>query len=383
MNRLSDRLAQIRKSGIELIKTRTAESRESNACPPGEKWQQTADFAWERQLIYPSILPEELNSGFILPVGTRSDELVFYDLETTGLSSGAGNTAFLIGLGWQRRENFLLTQLFLADYPGETEMLERFAHLTKAHRHHLSYNGLSFDSQVLNTRFLLNRLPPPSSTQIDLLHPARRLWRRLLPNLGLKTVETDILNFFRPDDLPGNEAPEAWFRWLKDKPDRIEGVFQHNADDIVSLARLLARMEEWGQYNPQKQTPRPEGVFPRYMGMARQWEKSNSGKAFQWLESGWMDGDVNCGLELANRYKRRRNFLPAVEIWDVIHNAYSSNLRAAVELAMYWEHHQKDPRQALKIVNDLEDRIVAPKQKDALLHRKLRLENKIHQVNKN
>ena len=199
-----------------------------------------------------------------------------------------------------------------------------------------------------------------------------------MPNLGLKTVETDILNFFRPDDLPGNEAPEAWFRWLKEKPDRIEGVFQHNADDIVSLARLLARMEEWGQYNPQTNSPRPEGVFPRYMGMARQWEKSNSGRGFQWLESGWMDGDVDCGLELASRYKRRGNLLSAVEIWEVIHETYSGNLHAAVELAMYWEHHQKDPRQALKIVNDLEDRIMTPKQKDALLHRKMRLEKKIH-----
>ena len=172
MNRLADRLTQIKESGIGLIKPRTAEPRKLNTCPPGKKWKQTADCAWERQLIHPSILPEELKSGFILPAGTRSDELVFYDLETTGLSGGAGNTAFLIGLGWQRRGDYLLTQLFLADYPGETEMLKRFARLTEAHRHHLSYNGLSFDSQVLNTRFLLNRLPRrlPLKSTFSILH---------------------------------------------------------------------------------------------------------------------------------------------------------------------------------------------------------------------
>ena len=172
-------------------------------------------------------------------------------METTGLSGGAGNTAFLIGVGYQSEDVFTVIQIFLADYPGEAAMLERYEKIIEEDRPQISYNGRSFDSQVLKTRFLLNRMPPPFRPQVDLLYPARRLWGTLLPNVALGTLEKEVLGVFREDDLPGREAPDAWFSWLKGNTDRIEGVFRHNAEDIVSLAKLAAKMEDWGNVEPE------------------------------------------------------------------------------------------------------------------------------------
>ncbi len=48
----------------------------------------------------------------------RSDSLVFLDTETTGLSGGTGTYVFLVGIGFQSKEGFIVQQFFLQD-PGE------------------------------------------------------------------------------------------------------------------------------------------------------------------------------------------------------------------------------------------------------------------------
>ncbi|RLW69176.1 MAG: hypothetical protein B6D68_02455 [spirochete symbiont of Stewartia floridana] len=345
--------------------------------PPGADWRQTAEFVWERCLDYPAILPGILDSGFILPPHTKSAELVVYDLETIGLSGGAGNTAFLIGLGNQTGRFYRLTQLFLADYPGEAAMLSRYGRLTENHALHVSYNGLSFDSQVLRTRFLLNRLPPPSSSQSDLLYPARRLWRGRLPSLSMKSVEAGVLGFFRNDDLPGSEAPEAWFSWLDGHPDRIDGVFRHNADDVLSLARLLARLEEWGEAVPSDSRTWPAGTTPSSRGMARQWERNNSDREIQWLQAGWFGGNTDCGHELAFRMKRRGDYSQAVEIWKEINASPAGDYRSAIELAKYWEHRRHNPGNALASIERLDEPLATIRQEEELAHRRKRLWRKL------
>ncbi|MCK5734860.1 MAG: ribonuclease H-like domain-containing protein [Spirochaetaceae bacterium] len=277
MSSLSQRLDRLRKAGGRLSRTNPSRPAPSTAGsfiePPGRDWENIADGAWERSIVYPGLLPDVFKNPFVLTGEIPGEKMMFYDLETTGLSGGAGNIAFLIGLGMQESGNFTVTQLFLEDYPGEPALLERYSELIGNDLPQVSYNGRSFDSQVLKTRFLLNRMPPHIPPQIDLLYPSRRLWKGVLPDLSLGTLEKEVLGFYRKDDLPGREAPDAWFEWLKGDSERIAGVFQHNSDDIVSLARLLVHLEAWGDVKPGRggsQGRTPEGVPPSHRGMARQ-----------------------------------------------------------------------------------------------------------------
>ena len=73
-------------------------------------------------------------------------DLVFIDAETTGLSSGTGTFAFMLGLGWFDAHNaFHVKQIFLPEPACEnaylsalTEELARFSTI-------VSFNGKSFD----------------------------------------------------------------------------------------------------------------------------------------------------------------------------------------------------------------------------------------------
>ena len=205
-------------------------------------------------------LPETLPTaaGILMPdIGSAAyEDLLFFDLETTGLSGGAGTVAFLAAFGRlvpagrtgpkTARYELHITQYLLLDYPGESDfvgaILDEF-NRTPAGFTMISYNGKSFDSQILKTRCLMNGITPPDYGHTDLLYPARRLWKRLLPNCSQGTIETGILGIDRTGDIPGAMAPDIWFDFLRNgNTEQLLGICDHNRRDISGLAALFASM---------------------------------------------------------------------------------------------------------------------------------------------
>ena len=388
---------------------------------PGPDWNKYDEWVWEREIELSPILPKKFDTTFILPGGIDSEVLRFYDLETTGLSGGSGNTAFLIGIAWQEDVRFKIAQLFLADYPGEQALLRRYQELSPSEHSQISYNGLCFDYQVLKTRFLINRMPAPRRKQIDLLYPTRRLWKTILDNFTLKTVEKELLGIHRVNDLPGREAPDAWFAWLRGNPNRIQGVFQHNINDMISLARLLILLEQCGllsladeaagktrsrhslgrqnhvlgvfknlrneenlpgQSSSQYGLIRPklpERKMPSYWGIAHQWALSDVLKERRSLELGWSVKETNCGRELARRLKRERNYRASYSIWRSMYES-EKDFVSAIELSKLLEHQMKNPETALSVLDGLEKFAPSIKERENLTHRKNRLNRKIAQT---
>ncbi len=344
---------------------------------PGDGWIQLAPSLWQKISDGPRLLPDRFPESLLLPAAVNNEDLLFYDLETTGLSGGAGTVAFLIGLGRQLGDVFRVTQLFLSDYPGEGDLLSRFEELISDTGPQVSFNGRSFDSQVLKNRFLLNRRRPPSAMQVDLLYPARRMWRSLLPNVTLGTLERELLGVVRSNDLPGREAPDAWFEWLDGSENqRIEGVFRHNEEDLRSLARLLSLIESWASWIPENGAPMPPSLMPFPFGMARQCAFEFPEKQQQWLRYGWKLGQRRCGWAMALQFRREGNLDAAREIWETMYQG-SRDFSAAVEISKYWEHHRKDPARALRVLEPLEQLPLSEKMLAELTHRRARLERKI------
>jgi hypothetical protein len=144
--------------------------------------------------------------------------------------------------------NLEVTQYLLLDYPGEDDFLE--AALAEFRREKtggtpltVTYNGKSFDAQILKTRCLMKGRAPPVFCHADLLHPARRLWKRVLPSCSQGAIETAVLGLDRTGDTPGAMAPDIWFAFLKTgETAALRGICDHNARDISGLARLFSAM---------------------------------------------------------------------------------------------------------------------------------------------
>ena len=176
----------------------------------------------------------------------------FLDTETTGLSGGAGTMAFVVGLGFfadatdAAAESFRVQQYFLRDPGDEPAMLEALAERLPEFKALVSFNGRSFDVPIIENRFILARTPAPTAgmPHLDLLHPARRLWRYHLPARTLGALERHVLGVLREqDDVPGGVIPYLYRDYLRTGDGRdMKRVLYHNAIDILSLVTLAVRI---------------------------------------------------------------------------------------------------------------------------------------------
>lgn len=175
---------------------------------------------------------------------------LFFDLETTGLSGGAGTYAFLVGVGWFEPDGaFVTRQYVLTKLADERSMLAAVAARLGDAGALVSFNGRSYDAPLLESRFLYHRLAWTAGRlpHVDVLHPARRFWRQEAPgdlaSCSLGVLERAVLGATRLDDVPGFEAPSRYFRFVRSgDPHPLTGVLEHNRLDLVSLAGLTARL---------------------------------------------------------------------------------------------------------------------------------------------
>lgn len=167
---------------------------------------------------------------------------VFLDTETTGLSGGAGVYVYMVGLGWFEGERYVSWQGFLRSPGEEGAMLQAVADIVGGSDHLVSFFGKSFDRHRLEDKMRIVGVTPPFAGRphLDLYHPMRRLTRGALNDGKLQTMERELLGFQRARDLPGSLAPAAWFDYLAGRPHLLEGVFEHNREDVLTLTVLAA-----------------------------------------------------------------------------------------------------------------------------------------------
>lgn len=169
---------------------------------------------------------------------------VFLDVETTGLGIG-GSLAFLVGAGFfNTNGQFEIRQWFLRDPAEEQAMLEVLLETLQSAAGLVTFNGRNFDVPILASRCILARRPARlnSLPNLDLLPPARRLWRRRLPSCALKALEADVLGVRRSHaDVPGYLIPTLYQDYLRtgDAHEMVR-VLYHNEMDILSMVVLGA-----------------------------------------------------------------------------------------------------------------------------------------------
>src|SRR5437762_6711080 len=116
---------------------------------------------------------------------------LFLDTETTGLAGGTGTYAFLTGLGWWDAGGFEVEQFFMRDFREEYSLLQELAVRITERPVLVTFNGKSFDWPLLENRFAMTRsiVAPKLAAHLDLLHPARALWKLRLGSVRLMDLE--------------------------------------------------------------------------------------------------------------------------------------------------------------------------------------------------
>lgn len=283
--------------------------------------------------------------------GFGPEQLFFFDTETTGLGGGTGNTIFLLGYA-----SFLKTEVVLKQYilphPGAEIPLYQCFLSDVDYSTLVTYNGKAFDWPVVKTRHTLIRehVPKlPAFGHFDLFHAARRMWKHRLERLKLSIVEEEILGVERVDDIPGYLAPMIYFDFVERKdPEGMLGIIKHNETDILSLISLYTHLSFQLLGQLEKQTKREKFEVGRWYSALG--EVVAAKEMLQQAATGNDLDAITAKLTLANQLKRDKQWNEARSMWnEVVENGSDGlKLEAAIELAKYYEHQEKDYLTALK-----------------------------------
>jgi hypothetical protein len=279
------------------------------------------------------------------------ERLVYLDTETTGLAGGTGTCAFLIGIGTVEGTQFIVRQFFLRDYPEEKAVLCALAEILDSFEGLVTYNGKTFDVPLLETRYALARLKSPFGRlmHLDALHPARRLWRLRLESCKLTDLESAVLGIEREGDVAGSEIPGIYFDYLRTGDARgLQPVFYHNALDIMTLAAVTVELAR--AVGDATTLDSPVDLFSLSRMFETAGSREQSVATCQRALSGGLPEEIEARAlhQLALQYKRQRQHELALETWlELTRRASPLALEAFEELAIHYEHHQRDPKCAM------------------------------------
>ncbi|MDQ6747860.1 MAG: ribonuclease H-like domain-containing protein [Candidatus Dormibacteraeota bacterium] len=289
----------------------------------------------------------------------------FFDTETTGLSGGVGTSVFLLALGRRLPAGFLLRQYLLPDPALEDPFLEAIADDLGACEALVSYNGRSFDVPVVEGRLLLSRRKADClhRPHLDLLHPARRLYKARLGACNLQNVEAMVLGQDRGDDIPGYLIPEMYFSYLRDRDAHpLLPVIAHNRQDVVSLSLLLDRLmtslrdhdaaHPLDRFGLGRMLEAMGEVERAVLVYASLWEESDGAWNGEVWPGTWTPDELAyvVGLRLATLHRRRGAVDDGAAIARALWQRHPQPWEAGIMLAKHLEHRRKDRVAALEVV---------------------------------
>ena len=327
-----------------------------------------------------------------------TSNLCFFDLETTGLAGGAGTQAFLVGCGVIEDGGIRVRQFLLPGFEHERALLAMFARWTAAQGTLVTFNGRTFDVPLIETRYLLHRLAFPlgEMPHLDMLHPARRLWKQRPTIAGpaldddscrLSVLERHLAGYHRVGDVPGFEMPSRYFRFIRSGDAfPLEAVLEHNRIDLISLALVTARAISLINEGPSSaQHPREAlglGRLYEQSGSAENAEASYAHAAALALRVG-REPDVRADAlrRLAQCRRRAGRMAEAAAAWQelvAVPGCPAVMRREAREaLAVHHEHRSRDLQTARMFVLDVLSEGAASRVRQQAEYRLQRLERKL------
>ncbi|MGA7795110.1 MAG: ribonuclease H-like domain-containing protein [Candidatus Acidiferrales bacterium] len=333
------------------------------------------------------LLPQSADADASMKAAIDPEQWLFLDTETTGLAGGTGTYAFMVGIAWWDAGGLQVEQFFLRDLDEEHSLLLELSERMKERPVLVTFNGKSFDWPLLETRYRMTRAVPAFSPKLhlDLLHPARQLWRLRLGSVRLKDLERHVLgrdgrslDWSRHDDIDSSLIPQMYFDYLRGGPaEPLVGIFRHNQMDLRGLAalagKILALLDSGNGFANALKAETHDAID--VLGLSRLMRKrGHSTRARELYETALSFGlphsvERLAQRELAQLAKRELDYTRAISLWDALRQApapgkriespllaeeaqkaLESAIEAAEQLAIYYEHRVKEPSRALDLI---------------------------------
>jgi len=285
------------------------------------------------------------------------EKWLFLDTETTGLAGGTGTYAFLTGIAWWDSGGLQVEQFFMRDFADEHSVLCELAERIAERPLLVTFNGKTFDWPLLESRFTMTRriAPPKLAAHLDLLHPARALWRLRLGSVRLVELEREVLDarrlgWYREDDVASALIPQFYFDYLRGgSATPLAGVVRHNQLDLRGLAALFGKINSM---LAEQELEEADGrdLFGLSRFLYRRGEAPRAAKiCSKAIEAGLpAEHRQQASRELALMAKRCGDHAEAAQLWQAVLTGSQHAIEACEQLAIHFERRAKNLAQAIE-----------------------------------
>lgn len=355
-----DRLAQL--LGAEVCRNRFG------AHLSLRRWYSTPEMSAPDDRALALLLPADPQRRRSVPdCAADPEKWLFLDTETTGLAGGTGTYAFLVGVAWWDAGGLQVEQFFMRDYDEEHSLLLELSQRMKDRPVLVTFNGKSFDWPLLETRYRMTRSITPRApvAHLDLLHPARQLWRLRLGSVRLKELERHVLageeralEWSREDDIDSSLIPQMYFDYLRGgAAEPLAGVFRHNQMDLRGLAALAGKvLSLLGDGGATHGLQEPLDLYGLSRLLQRRGETSRARAACESALSIGLPADIGQAAQrdLALAAKHSGEFGRANALWEELarNGGPLERCRALEQLAIHHEHRAKDVASAMQTTRE-------------------------------
>jgi uncharacterized protein YprB with RNaseH-like and TPR domain len=282
---------------------------------------------------------------------------LFLDTETTGLAGGTGTYAFLVGIAWWDVGGLQVEQLFLRDFCQEHSLLQELSNRLAERPVLVTFNGKTFDWPLLENRFTMTRTirVPRLAAHLDLLHPARALWKLRLGSVRLVELERHVLEaerlgWNRGDDVISALIPQFYFDYLRGGSGQpLAGVVRHNQMDLRGLAALSTKINtllDAREMENDKTHSLDLFGLSKFLRKRGERERAHTACA-KALKTGLPpEFRPRATKELAMMVKQRGDAEGARELWEELVGDPQDGILACEKLAIHFERCAKDPARA-------------------------------------
>src|SRR6266478_1883265 len=287
------------------------------------------------------------------------EKWLFLDTETTGLAGGTGTYAFLIGLAWWDAGGLQAEQFFMRDFAEEHSLLQELSQRVAERPVLVTFNGKSFDWPLLENRFTMTRsiAVPKLAAHLDLLHPARALWKLRLGSVRLVELERRVLDaprlgWHRENDVSSALIPQFYFDYLRGGPaEPLAAVVRHNQMDLRGLAALFCKINQLLSETPNAANEIESlALFGLSRFLQRRGEDDRAHSACAKALAIGLPAGIRpkARRELAMMAKRRGQHAEAAAIWLEIAADPPDGVHACEQLAIYYERQARDMVKAVQ-----------------------------------
>lgn len=187
--------------------------------------------------------PEAVITDYPLRKIGNPKELLFLDIETTGLSPSNAQIYLIGALSYAETSGWILRQWFADSLSAEEEILRGFFDFIRGFRTLIHYNGDSFDLPFLLRCAAQYGLSAPFSGMDSLdLYRAVRPYRGIFgtERMNQKRME-QFLGAKRTDRYTGAELISVYEEWLGTGEQALQQrLLLHNEEDVSALPQLLS-----------------------------------------------------------------------------------------------------------------------------------------------